>query len=284
MKMKLQIIAIFMTCFLGFSFVTADFSVTVGNVYTYEVIRSQQRLVAGGNIGEGTGLMFGGNPYPVGLTFTIEVVSTTATSVDWEIDVNGTTAINSNSAAHTASLDSFLFLPYHYYGGIGTWDQAEVEMGPVIVFPLFFLEPTAFGAAFQDYHDTVTDITPMSYWVFNDIYANYDDSNQVAVFDWAFNAIFNDTGCNMYFVGTFYATIAYDQTTGVLMGYNFEHEYYGWIGVNSLEIVTTQQIELEGYDLNELLYSPGLGFDWLIAIPTLGVVGIVGTIIRKRNK
>jgi hypothetical protein len=257
------------------------FTVTVGTVYTFEVVKSQNDMQQGTNSGQGTGLRFGGNPFPVGLQFTIEVLSTTPTSVQWEIDVDGNTAINSDTDNLVNSISSFLFLPYHYYGGFGTWDQAEVEMGPVLMLGFFFFEPVAFEAAFQNYHDTFDVMTPMSYWTWNEINANYDSTSNIATFDWVFNAEFNDSGCNMYFEGDYYFNVAYDQTSGVLMGYNMEIDYTGYIGSDTLSIDIEQKIEQVGYNLPKNQFKAP-GFTFAIAIPVIFSLGLI--LLKNRRK
>ena len=76
------------------TFATADFSVQVGEINTYEVVSSNQSLTDNTNRGLGTGIAFGGNQYAIGTEATIEVTGTIATSVTWEIDVYGQTATN----------------------------------------------------------------------------------------------------------------------------------------------------------------------------------------------
>ncbi|NHK30932.1 MAG: hypothetical protein FK730_06235 [Asgard group archaeon] len=260
------------------------FNVTVGEVFTYEVVKSEQDITWGVDSGQGSGLMFGGNPFPVGITFTIEALTTSATSVQWEIDIDGNTATNTDTASKTADMALFLFLPYLYYGGIGSWDQAEVEMGPPLMLGFFFFEPVAFLSLFQNYHDTITGLTPMSYWSFDDVNANFDTSEDIAVFDWVFNTMYNDTGCNMLFHGTFYFKVAYDQTTGVLKGYDMDFDYSGHVGSNVLSLSVSQIIEQAGFNLGKNQFSPGLpGLTFLIAIPVLIGMGVFSLILKKRR-
>ncbi|NHJ48175.1 MAG: hypothetical protein FK733_10350 [Asgard group archaeon] len=259
----------------------AVFTVTDGTIYTFDLVKSQQTLQQGTDSGQGTGLMFGGNPFSVGLQFTVEILTHTATSVQWEIDVAGNTAVNTDSDTLSSAMSNYLFYPYLIYGGFGTWDQAEVEMGPFLMLGAFFFEPVAFKAFFQGMHDNYGVYTPMSYWTFNDIQANFDSSTNIAVFDWVFNAEYNDTGCDMYFEGDFYFNIAYDQTTGVLMGYNFDINYAGYIALDALSIDLEQTIEQVGYNLPKNQFKVS-GFTFIVAIPV--IFGLSLLVIKNRKK
>lgn len=268
------------------STITANsaFNVTVGEIFNYEIVKSEQDITWGANSGQGTSLMFGGNPFPKGTTFIIEALTTSASSVQWEIDIDGNTAINTDTTSKTSELVLILFLPYLNYDGIGSWDQLEIEIGPPFMIGFFFLEPEAFDTLFQNYHDTITGLTPLTYWTFDEINADFDKSNDIAVFDWVFNTMFNDTGCNMFFEGTYYFTIAYDQTTGVLKGYNLDFDYSGYVGSNTLSIAISQSIEQVDYNLNKNQFSPGLpGYTFLIAIPVLISLSVFGLIFKKRE-
>jgi hypothetical protein len=260
------------------------FNVTVGDIFTYKVVKSEQEITWGANYGQGIGLMMGGNPFPVGISFTIEVLTASATSVQWEIEIDGNTAINTDTSAKTSTMENLLLFAYLTYSGLSSWDQAEVEMGPPFMLDFFFYEPAAFDSYFQNYHDYIAGFTPMSYWTFNEINANFDKSNNIAVFDWVFNTMFNDTGCNMFYQGTMYFTVAYDQTTGVLKGYYFDFDYTGHVGSNALSISILQKIEQDGYKLNKNQFSPGLpGYTFLIAIPVLASLSIFSILLKKRK-
>ncbi|MHA1188527.1 MAG: choice-of-anchor S family protein [Candidatus Heimdallarchaeota archaeon] len=74
-KMKIIIFAILIGFILNVNFTSGAFSLVVGTTYDFEVVKSKWSLTDGANSGTGTGLMFGGNPFPVGTTFETEVVS-----------------------------------------------------------------------------------------------------------------------------------------------------------------------------------------------------------------
>ena len=264
----------------------ADFDVTVGDIFTYEVVSSQWSLAQSANSGQGTGLQYGGNPFPIGTQFTIEVLTTTATSVQWEIDIEGNTATNTNDDTDTTPFILYLYYPITILqSGFGTWDQSEVEMGPFFQLGLFFLEPIAFSDLFQQLHDQAStgSFTPSSYWDFHEINANYDTSGSVSVFDWVFNSEYNDTGCNIYFSGEYYFTIAFDKATGVLKGYHMDLRYAGHINEQPLAIDMQQLIEIRGYDI-EKFYFKAPGFVWLTVFPPLLVISYFKFITRKQRK
>ncbi|MHA1533041.1 MAG: choice-of-anchor S family protein, partial [Candidatus Heimdallarchaeota archaeon] len=70
--------------FSGSIFAHANFSVTVGEIFTYEVVTSQWSLVQDLDSGQGSGLKYGGNPFPIGTQFTIEVLAASSSSINWE--------------------------------------------------------------------------------------------------------------------------------------------------------------------------------------------------------
>ncbi|MCE7743932.1 MAG: hypothetical protein GPJ52_02230 [Candidatus Heimdallarchaeota archaeon] len=271
--------------FSGSIFAYANFGVTVGEIFTYEVVTSQWSLVQDLDSGQGSGLKYGGNPFPIGTQFTIEILAASSSSINWEIDIDGNTAINNNDAGDVADMTEFLYLPFAFTSGFGTWDQGEVEMGPAIMMGIFFLEPTAFIDFFQALHNqaSTSSFDPSTYWVYNNVDANFDSSGTIAIFDWVHNAQYNDSGCNTYLSGTYYATIAFDKTTGVLKGYNLDLDYFGDVAGDTFQIDMQQNIEQVGYNIDGF-YFTAPGFGWLTVFPALLVVSYFGFLLRKRKK
>ncbi len=271
--------------FSGSIFTHANFNVTVGEIFTYEVVTSQWSLVQDLDSGQGAGLKYGGNPFPIGTQFTIEVLTASYSSISWEIAIDGNTATNSNDAADIADMSDFLYLPFLFTSGFGPWDQGEVEMGPGFMLSVFFLEPTAFLDFFQALYDqaSTSSFVPSTYWVYNVVDAYFDTSNTIAVFDWVYKAQYNDSGCNTYLSGAYYATIAFDKTTGVLKGYNLDLDYFGDVAGDTLQIDMQQNIEQVGYNIDDF-YFTAPGFGWLTVFPALLVVSYFGFLLRKRKK
>ncbi|MHA1630260.1 MAG: hypothetical protein ACTSXO_00480 [Candidatus Heimdallarchaeota archaeon] len=50
------------------------------------------------------------------------------------------------------------------------------------------------------------------------------------------NAIYNDTGCNIYFAGSYCVKIAYEQGTGILYGFKLKLAYSGHTGSKALSL------------------------------------------------
>lgn len=284
-KLKLIIFILLSTLIVNVNFVRGDFDVLPGTTYTYEVVKSNWSLTDGPNSGTGNGLRVGGNSYPIGTHIEIEVLSTTLTSVDYQLDINGNTALNTDSDSETAKLNSFLFYPYQLYGGVGVWDQLEIEMGPHYIFEFFFLEPDAFGFLFNllnTYFDTQT---PSMFWTFDQVGGNYDTDNSVVVFDWMLNTELNDTGCNIYFKGTYYAKIAFDVTTGVLQGVRMQLDYSGSYSGNPLSYDIEQLIKLTSYDLDDFLYSTEpTGYQFLFVLPIFFFSSLFLYVKKKQKK
>ncbi|MHA1442720.1 MAG: choice-of-anchor S family protein [Candidatus Heimdallarchaeota archaeon] len=284
-KMKIIILISIIGIILNINFASGAFSLVVGTTYDFEVVKSKWSLTDGANSGTGTGLMFGGNPFPVGTTFETEVVSVITLSVDYQIDVDGNTAVNTDDDSDTSHLYNFLFYPYLLYGGIGGWDQAEVEMGPPFLFELFFLEPAAFGAYFQNLEDHYATLTLNPFWTINQISANYDTTSSSVVFDWVFNTMLNDTGCDQFFQGTYYVKIAFSTATGELLGYRLQMDYAGHYGANDVNFEMEQLIKQTNYELDGFYYSAEEvpGFQWVTVLPVLFITSLI-TIVKKKQR
>ncbi|MHA1743215.1 MAG: choice-of-anchor S family protein [Candidatus Heimdallarchaeota archaeon] len=192
-----------------------------------------------------------------------------------------------NDAGDTSKMLQFLYMPWDLSTGIRSWDQQEVEMGPPLMLDLFFLEPAAFGALFTtlDQQGETPVYTQPSYWTAQENDGYYDDNYKIAFFDWVMNAVYNDTGCNIYFAGSYYVKIAYEQETGILYGFKLKLAYSGYTGSKALSFDIQQRVELKNYNLGKNIFDPSdtIGFSWTIAIPVLLAFGIF-TCLRKRQK
>jgi len=267
---------------LGTSTVRGTYNVSVGNIFTYDVVKSNWDITFGTNSSSGSGFEFNDVKFPVGTQFTVEVTSVTpASGVSWDMTVGTETDSGSNSPLDILGIAFSLFLPLIFAGSIsGTWNQTEVDLGPSIL-TIFFVEPDTFSDFFyQLANETfVTESLSDTDYQFNNVYGAFDNSSTIAIFEWHFDITFTDTDAN--FGGTYTYKFAFDKNTGQVKGQYYNFNYAGTIEGNNFVYKYTQLVEDENYNMPGVGFIPG--FEWFIALPVLAILGSIAVIVRKRK-
>ncbi|MGC9780753.1 MAG: hypothetical protein HZR80_16040 [Candidatus Heimdallarchaeota archaeon] len=269
------------------SVIKADYNVTAGTTYTFDVVASEWTLKQGTNTGAGTGFNFENTSYPAGTQFDLNVTSASTSSVSWNVTIGSEFDEGTNSGFDILGFVLLLFYPIMISGGFSTWDQDEIEKGPEL-FRLFFVDPVG-------YSDLLTELSNDTYvesmftdpeWTFSQLQGEFVNSSSTAVFDWYLSGRYYSSADNTDFKGVYNMKFAFDKTTGAVKGFRMYIDYTGNVAGSIMEIDMVQHFEVEGYNLPAFLIFPSgfiSGFELLIAIPTLAVIGTIAYIIKKRK-
>jgi len=270
----------FIAFLLSTTMVRADYNVTVGNTFDYDVVASNWNISSGSDSSTGTGFSFLEVNRAVGSTFTVEVLTVdTNLGVDWEMTLGAATDTGNNNPFDALGIALSLFLPIILSMGTISWNQTAVDLGPGIN-ELFFLDTEIGELFFQLTNETFVESLSDPNYVFNNVFGTFENSTNVAVFVWHFDMTMTSGTTNLG--GTFVWQIAYDQTTGQLKGYYMDMDYSGSFAGIPITYQFEQKVEEVGYNL------PGVGgfipgFEWFIAVPALALLGGVAVIIKKRK-
>ena len=265
----------------------ADYNVTAGTTYTFDVVSSEWTIKDGSNSGTGTGFNFENTSYPAGTQFDLNVTAATTSSVSWNMTIGSESDVGTNSGFDILGFILLLFYPIILSGGFGAWDQDAIEKGPTL-FTLFFVDPVGYSNMLTELsNDTfVESIFTEPEWTFSQIQGKFVNSSSTAEFDWYLSGQYYSSADNTDFEGVYNMKFAFDKTTGAVKGFRMYMNYDGTVAGSIMEITMVQHWEVEGYNLPAFLLFPSgfiSGFEWLIAIPTLAVIGTIAYIVRKRK-
>ncbi|MHA1220977.1 MAG: choice-of-anchor S family protein [Candidatus Heimdallarchaeota archaeon] len=286
LKFSIPILAIAML--FSTTLVHADYAVTVGATFTYDVVESSQTIKSGSDVGGGDGFLFEDHAFAVGQQVVVEVTAETSTSVDYDATVGSVTDSSSSTGFGDALGVAFtlilpLLLPLMFAG----WNQTAVDSGPGL-FGIFFMD-TAMCEFFEDLTNETAlneDFTDSGELDFKQVAANFDNSTTIAIFDWAFDLQITNASTNTDFGGTYRWKLAFDKNTGVVKGTKYSVDYTGTVDGTLLNVVMDQTMEQVGYDMGAYFFGAGgfiPGFGWFIVIPALSLVAGIAVIIRKRK-
>ncbi len=269
------------------TFVKAEFAVTTGTV-VYEVNESEWDFVVGPDSTNGTGFEFEDQNFAEGTQVSVTVNAETNVSVDYTVNVGSKSDTGSYSSFVFLGLALMLFYPLIITGGFsGTWNQTEADLGPALA-EIFFIDPTEANIFFYELSNTtfVSSAFTDPEWAFDNIGGSFDNTTNIAVFEWALNAQYEVVASNTDFSGTYSFVFAYDQTTGEVMGYRLDLDYSGTTDGSLLDIYLLQEVEMQGYNLPAagLFPSGFIGIELYIAIPALTIIGLLGAVIKKRKQ
>jgi len=284
---KLGIPLFIVVMLLGTTGVRADYNVTVGTIYTYDVVASTWILSDGTNSGSGTGFTFEDSQFAVGTQVEVEVLAASGSGIDYNETVGSEFDESSASPLGDAlGMVLLLFFPILMGSGVLTWNQTQVEMGPELM-GIYFLEPDALSDIFYELSNEtfVSSNFDDPEFTFNQIGGHFDNTTTIAVFDWVLDMEYVNATEGTDYGGTFRLKIAFDTNTGQVKGYRFDMDYGGTVGGTSRLISMNQHVEEVGYNLGNFFYGGGFipGFEWFIALPVLAILGSIAVIVRKRK-
>ncbi len=289
LKTGLPILTIILV--LSTTMVRAEYNVSVGQANDYVVSTSNWTIAIGDNSGGGTGFNLDGNNYTEGSSLNIEVTSASTTTVGYNLTVDGDEyKFTSSGLGNVFFILGTLFLPMMLPATISsTWDQAEMDMGPIL-WGDFFMD-TSFANLFykyannQTYLDEVFEREDYTDGItFNKLAASFENDTDIAIFDYALDMDWINSTTDIDFGGKFSWKLAFDQTTGWVKGWRIFMDYGGTVDGTLIDILWNQLVQQSGYTLGDFAIGTGLfpGFEWFLILPTLGLLAIP-VIIKKRK-
>ncbi len=293
---NISLTILFVSLFLGMSFVKGDYAVLVGTVNTYDVNDSAWDFVSGPNSSSGTGFQFEGQKFAVGTQVSVTVDAAAVDQIDYTVDVGIKSDTSTTSSFVFLELGLMLFYPILLSSVLpDTWNQTEIDLGTNLM-EIFFVDPTQANDFFYDFTNTTfvsSEISDLE-WTFTEIGGTFEIDNNIAVFDWTLNAQNKNATANTNFSGTYSFIFAYDETTGEVMGHKIDLDYSGTTKGSLLDLDFLQEIEMFDYDLPYEIISPEpnttetfssviVGFEWLITIPALALMGSLSAILKRES-
>ena len=291
-KNKLLVSFFILELVLCQSFVHSNYQVSVGEIFTYNIISSFWEVSLGSNYSSVSKCNILGDSYPVGTSFDIEVTSITDEEACWDLIVGTKNYSSMNGPGDLGLIVSLLnnLKYYSLYFSIG-WYQEIVDKGPRLQ-KIFFIEITE--NSILDYLNNLQDSTFVSseffnyYEDFEQIAGYLEETDSLAIFDWVIEEKFEYTDpYDIDITGSERFKIVFDKTTGVMKGYRIELNCSGKLDNQKYKMNMNQEICLENYNLPEFYYSKpsklGQGFNWFIPVIVVFVFTIVVTINRKKN-
>ncbi len=124
--------------------------------------------------------------------------------------------------------------------------------------------------------DEITGDEDFSDITFKKIEGVFENSTDIAVFDWALDMEIKNSTTNTDYGGKFRYKIAFDQTTGWVKGWRLYLNYDGTYEGTVLDIEWNQLVQQSGYTLGNFAIKTGLfpGFEWFLIFPALGLLAM----------
>ncbi|MBK5115174.1 MAG: hypothetical protein KGD59_07230 [Candidatus Heimdallarchaeota archaeon] len=281
--MKLGIPILLALIMLAPTMVKANYNVAVGNSFTFDVVKSSWDVTVAGDSASVKGFEFEEMNYAEKTQITVLVTAASAISVDWDMTVGSVTYSGGNGGLDLLGMIFYMFYPILLADlASGTWNQTEMDLGPSI-FPMFFVDPDVFSDFFYDFANEtyITSAFSDPEWVLTNIGGSFDNSSDIAVFDWQFDMTWTDAVSGHNYGGTYSMVFAFDKTTGATKGYYFDVDYAGQVDFTAISVKHTQRVEQVGYNLPGVGFIPG--FEWFMVIPALALLAGLPIIIKRRK-
>ena len=285
MKNTLKIVLplLVVSVLLGATMAQADYGVTVGNTFTYDVEAASWDVAIGTSSSSGTGFNFLDVKRAVGTQVDVEVTAASPSAVSYDMTIGTDTDSGSSSPFDALAVILLSFFPLLMTtADTMTWNQTEMDLGLELM-TLFFAEPDTFSEIFyqmtQD--DFVTTVVTDTEYNFDNVGGTFDNDTNIAVFEWHCDLTFTNASDN--FSGDFVWQYAYDQTDGHMKGNYMNMDYTGTLDGTAITYKLEQRVEETGYNLPAVASGLLPGFEWFMAIPIIALLGGITIINRKRK-
>jgi hypothetical protein len=282
---------------LSTQFANGTFGVTVGQIFTYDVIKNNFSVTIGANSGTSTGYEIDGQEFPEGTQVDVEVTAVNPLDVEYELQSGSYYETDySGSIGLGLTVVLSILVPFIALTAIDqTWNQTAVEeVSSPLLIPFVENETSTWDA----YIDMATDLQtapPISTDTLGTIGINatYSDTVSTFVFELYVGGTlnFNETLVSNYYetLGTVehHFQFAYDKLTGVMLGIRMEGTVDGTSNGTDVSWSYYQHTEKVGYNLPGYEFGGGggflPGFEWFIAIPAIAFIGAIAVIVRRRK-
>ncbi len=288
MKKGIQILLpmVVMAILFGATMTQAAYGVSVGNIFTYDVVESNWDVTVGPDSSSGTGWNFLDVLRTVGSQFDVEVTAVDASGVDWEIQLGIDMDVGSNSAFDGLGLLILLVLPLLFTDDSPlTLDTGEADLGPGLT-ELFFVDVETFSDVFYEMANTdiETDLSDEDPAINIDQAGGiFDNDTSIAVFEWHLDYTYVNASIDSNLSGTYVWQYAFDKSDGHMKGYYHMIDYSGTLAGVDFNYNLEQKVEEAGYNLPNVAAGILPGFEWFIVIPVVAILGGI-TIIKKKRK
>jgi len=281
--LKIVLPLVVVSVLLGATMAQADYGVTVGETFTYDVEAASWDVAIDTSSSSGTGFNFLDVNRAVGTQFDVDVTAASASSVSWDMTIGADTDSGTSSPFDVLGVILLSFFPLLMTdAGIMSWNQTEMDLGLEIM-SIFFAEPVTFSDIFyqmtQD--DFVTSVVTDTDYSFDNVGGTFDNDTSIAIFEWHCDLTFTNASDN--FSGDFVWQYAYDQTDGHMKGNYMNMDYSGTIDGTDITYKLEQRVEETGYNLPAVASGLLPGFEWFMAIPIIALLGGITIINRKRK-
>lgn len=275
---RILLVFFFITQFSAALVVKADYSVTLGAEFSYNVVESSWDYSMGTASSEGTGFRFEDQKFSNDkqISLTIDYIEIQYLEYTMTVDTESKTGLASPLVL--AGIVFLLSYPQLFLSGIEYHIQTEADLG-IKIRELFFLEPVNAEDSFNlfcDEESLSSEFQNDEYITYNNIYGTFDSSSDIAVFTWYYDISYVDEGDDYGSIFTF--TLEYDQNTGVLKRYRFDLELDGTYDYKPIDLVRHQEIVAEDYTQEGSLFTA----TGLLATTTLSLLIVLYA--KKRNK
>jgi len=279
--MKISIPILLVIVMLAPTMTKGAYNVAVGNTFTYEAVKTNWDIQLGTDTSTGTGFSIDETHYTDKTQFTVEVTAADATSVDWDLVIGTDTIAGFNFGLDGLYFALAIFMPL-FYSLPTTWNQTEMDLGPSLV-PVFFIDVESMSEFFYGMsNDTyVSSVFSDPEWAIANVGGTFDNSTNIAVFEWHLDMTWTDAVSGHNYGGTFTFIFAFDRTTGQMKGFYQDLDYSGQVDFTVQNVQFTQRFEEVGYNLPGVGFIPG--FEWFMVIPAFALIIGLPIILKKRK-
>jgi hypothetical protein len=279
--MKISITILLVLVILAPTMTRGAYNVAVGNTFSYEAVKINWDIQLGTDSSSGTGFSIDETHYTDKSQFTVEVTAADSVHVDWDLVIGTDTIAGTNFALDGLYFVFALFMPL-FYSLPSTWNQTAMDLGPELV-PIFFVDISGMSDFFYELSNDTYVSTAFSdpEWLITNIGGTFDNSTNIAVFEWHFDMTWTDAVSGHNYGGTFTFIFAFDKTTGQMKGFYQDLNYSGQVDFTVQNVKFTQRFEEVGYNLPGVGFIPG--FEWFIVIPALALLAGIPIIIKRRK-
>jgi hypothetical protein len=304
---KLLLLIFISGMIISTTFVKSDYAVSIGQIYTYKVERSEWVVKEGPLSADAEGFRINEDSFTPGTNFAVLVTEVVfAMYVNYNMTAGSTTYSGANGFADLSNIKAYCLYPNFIASAGGftsSWNQAHMDAGPTII-RWFFSNIGAdyiFKTLRELANETETsEFTTTAGYNQTRVEGNFDESSTIVVFDWLYEGTIQGSTPNTEMIGYELLKFAFDKNTGVMKGYRIEIDFSGIVNGVEREFYLLQEVELLGYDLPTFLYTPTVGNSWFLEflsdykwyiigiggglLVTIVVISVVVSVRKKKKK
>ncbi|MCF2144160.1 MAG: hypothetical protein K9W42_10700 [Candidatus Heimdallarchaeota archaeon] len=273
---------------IGAKAVSADYTVKVGDIFYYDIIRSEQSISIGINSVSNDTFRLGGHYFPEGTTVTLNITEVDPLGVDYNMSADGYSTVKVILETDKTKLETYVLRPLTLLEEVclTSWNQTTFNKKHLGALLLPFLKPD--NATWETWKDYAYEIYNNGIFLTETFHgdltvdATYTNTSDVFLFEFIMRGQLSDTLSASGVQAVVDVTIthkyqfAYEPATGIMLGIRMEGSISGTTNGTLLNIEYSYHTEKQGYNLPNYQLDKAT---WPLAGYTMGVAFVTITFI-----